>query len=100
LTHIKTIPEFIYEVSNIGYSLVALECNVRIPNVLIHNLFEFKWPQNPIIIVGEEQCGLPDEIIEHCSYVVEIPAFGTVRSMNVGTASGIAMSHYRSQHLL
>ena len=95
LTHFKTIDEFIAEVW-FDYCLIALECNVK--DRYIDNMFEFKWPEKSLIIVGEEQSGLPKELLDRCAYIVEIPAYGTVRSMNVGTASGIAMSHYRSQH--
>ena len=95
LTFCKDIPEFISSI--IGkYVPVILENNVK--NVHVDNMFTFKWPLNPIIIVGEEQNGIPQELIKMCAYIVEIPAFGTVRSMNVGTASGIAMSSYRMQH--
>jgi tRNA G18 (ribose-2'-O)-methylase SpoU len=98
LTFYKDVNEFAHTVLQAGYDLVALECNVKIPNVTIHNIFEFIWPEKSCIVVGEEQSGLPAELLLQCKYIVEIPAFGTVRSMNVGTASGIAMSSYRMQH--
>ena len=98
LTHFKTIEEFVGNTIRQNYQLVALECNVS--TLTVTNMFNFQWPKNSLIIVGEEGCGLPFDLLDVCDYIVEIPAFGTVRSMNVGTASGIAMSHYRSQHML
>lgn len=92
VTYCKTIDEF-FECIKGKYTPVALENNVTL-NKPIHNLFDFEWPTNPIIICGEEQVGIPREVLDKIDHFVEIPAYGTVRSMNVGTASGIAMSVY------
>ena len=59
---------------------------------------EFKWPDNTLMIFGEEQIGIVPEILELCEYLVKIPMFGTVRSLNVGTASGIAMNDFVTKH--
>jgi tRNA G18 (ribose-2'-O)-methylase SpoU len=40
---------------------------------------------------GEEGTGLSKETMELCDIVVHITQYGSVRSLNVGTASGIAM---------
>jgi tRNA G18 (ribose-2'-O)-methylase SpoU len=44
-----------------------------------------------IFIFGEEQLGLSPETLALCDEVVYIPQRGSVRSLNVGTASGIIM---------
>jgi tRNA G18 (ribose-2'-O)-methylase SpoU len=44
-----------------------------------------------IFIFGEEQLGLSAETLALCDEVVYIPQLGSVRSLNVGTASGIIM---------
>lgn len=44
-----------------------------------------------LICLGQESTGLPQEIIEKCHKLVYIPQYGSVRSLNVGTAAGIAM---------
>jgi tRNA G18 (ribose-2'-O)-methylase SpoU len=43
---------------------------------------------------GEEQRGLSPEALALADEVVYIPMTGSVRSLNVGTASGIAMYDY------
>jgi tRNA G18 (ribose-2'-O)-methylase SpoU len=73
------------------YIPIALENNI-VKNPI--NIFEYMWPINPVIICGEEQNGIPLEMLEHIVTCLEIPAKGTVRSMNVATAAGIAMSLY------
>jgi tRNA G18 (ribose-2'-O)-methylase SpoU len=60
-------------------------------------IYDYNWQtelhQNPktLICVGQESTGLPQQIIQKCDVLVEIPQFGSVRSLNVGTAAGIAM---------
>ncbi len=44
-----------------------------------------------LICLGQESTGLPEEIIRKCDKLVQIPQYGSVRSLNVGTAAGIAM---------
>jgi tRNA G18 (ribose-2'-O)-methylase SpoU len=71
------------------YAFVALECgidSVAMPN--------FVWPKNPLIIVGEETAGINQELLDLCDHKVNIPMFGSVRSLNVGTAAGIAMNDF------
>jgi tRNA G18 (ribose-2'-O)-methylase SpoU len=54
---------------------------------------EFNWPENPLLVFGQEQEGLDflPQLPYHCSQVVYIPQTGSTRSLNVGVASGIAM---------
>mgnify|MGYP001238047171 CR=1 FL=1 len=54
-------------------------------------LESFVWPDNPLMIFGEEGTGLTDEMLSLADHVVSITQYGSVRSMNVGTSSGIAM---------
>jgi tRNA G18 (ribose-2'-O)-methylase SpoU len=93
MTHFKTYDEF-FSVVNGRYTTIALENQKGTKTT---NLFDFKWPSSPVIIIGEERLGLSDEFLNNCDHIVEIPTFGCIRSLNAGTASGIAMSHYRSQ---
>ena len=55
---------------------------------------DFIWPENTLMIFGEEGIGLSDEILSMADHVVSITQYGSVRSMNVGTTSGIAMYDY------
>ena len=43
------------------------------------------------MIFGEEGVGLTKKTLETADYAVEIPQFGSVRSLNVGTSSGIVI---------
>lgn len=55
----------------------------------------FEWPKGPLTIVfGQEDIGIPDEILEMCDHVLYITQYGSTRSLNVGCASAIAMYDY------
>lgn len=57
----------------------------------------FEWPLPPIhtlMVFGQEDVGIPPELIELCQDLVYIRQYGSVRSLNVGIASGIAFYDY------
>lgn len=61
------------------------------------NKFEFNPDTHYIMIFGQEQIGIPQNVLELCDDVVYIPQYGSVRSINVGCASSIIMNNYCSQ---
>lgn len=70
------------------YTFVAIENNINRPCQFLH---EFKWPKNPLIFLGQEGQGLTKEVLDNCEHYVSIKQFGSIRSLNLGTASGIVM---------
>ena len=54
----------------------------------------FEWPENSLMIFGEEGEGISSLLLKNCDYCVSIGQYGSVRSLNVGTSSGIAMYDY------
>lgn len=58
---------------------------------------DFVWPENCLMIFGEESCGLTPEVLALCDYTVAISMFGSVRSFNAGVASGITMFDFVSK---
>ena len=73
------------------YTLVGIDNNVPEKT---HKLGEFDWnmlSKPPLMIFGEEGAGLTQRTINMCSILVEIPQYGSVRSLNVGTSSGVLM---------
>lgn len=88
------IMQVIADYKSRGYTIVAAECVDHFP---VTSLFEYQWDAQSVVIFGEEGVSLDDSILEVCDNIVAIPMMGTVRSLNVGTASGIMFSHYNSQ---
>jgi tRNA G18 (ribose-2'-O)-methylase SpoU len=46
------------------------------------------------MVFGQEQEGLTEELLARCEKITFIHQYGSVRSLNVGVASGIAMYDY------
>ena len=72
------------------YTIVAIDNNI--PNT--YKLSEFDWnmlEKPPLMIFGEEGIGITTETLKIADYSVEISQHGSVRSLNVGTSSGILM---------
>lgn len=91
LTHFANEEDF-WQYVNQNYTVIAIENNIEFE---IENLYSFNFPSNPLFLFGEEGCGLSNETLSRAAKIVQIPNFGSVRSLNVGTASGIIMSEYR-----
>ena len=58
------------------------------------NAFDFDPNVHYIMIFGQEQIGVPADVLSMCDELLYIPQYGSVRSINVGTASGIIMNNY------
>ena len=72
------------------YTIVAIDNNI--PNT--HKLDTFDWlalEKPPLMVFGEEGTGLTEGTLNIADCAVEIPQYGSVRSLNVGTSSGIVM---------
>jgi tRNA G18 (ribose-2'-O)-methylase SpoU len=72
-----------------GYRIVAID-NVG----EAQDIRSYQWEPRSFMLFGEEGRGLSQEAIDMCDDIVYIPQFGSVRSLNLGTASGLAMYDY------
>jgi len=72
-----------------GYSLICFE---ESPGAVA--LPDFSWPPDPLMIFGQEGPGVPAEVRALAQQTVFIPLFGSMRSINVGVAAGIAMNDW------
>lgn len=83
LKHVKVTEEL-----DFGDSIIVGVDNVQ-NSTPIEN---FEWPKKHVIMLfGQEGTGLTEQMLEMCHHVVFISQYGSVRSLNVGVASGIAM---------
>lgn len=70
---------------------------VAVDNVPKARLLDsYAWPKDKhvVMIFGQEQVGVPQELLELANDTVYIAQYGSVRSLNVGTASGVVMYDY------
>jgi tRNA G18 (ribose-2'-O)-methylase SpoU len=96
--HVKTIEDVhnkITELRNVHPELRI----VGIDNVSgASRIDEYEWSQSHVLMIfGQEKNGIPQELLDICDDIVYIKQYGSVRSLNVGTASGIAMYDYCSK---
>lgn len=61
----------------------------------------YPWPKEKhvVMIFGQEQVGVPPELLAMAQDCVYIAQYGSVRSLNVGTASGVVMYDYCAKTL-
>ena len=79
------------------YTFIAIDNNIS----KTKKLSEFCWSsleKPPLVFFGEEGLGLTEEALNICDYRIEIQQYGSVRSLNVGTSSGLVL-YELSQHL-
>lgn len=70
---------------------VGMENNI--PDCI--SIHDFEWPDVPtLILFGQEGIGLNKEVLELCDKLIYIPQYGSIRSLNVGTTSGIVLYDY------
>lgn len=87
LTHLSSIEEL--EEKKKEYTLIGID---NVPGSV--PIDSFDWPDNSLMIFGEEGTGLTSEVQKLCSSIVEIPMYGSVRSLNAGSSSAIIMFDY------
>jgi tRNA (guanosine-2'-O-)-methyltransferase len=101
LNHIKTEVDFVNYVKDSGYTLIAVENNIpkySDKTISIFNQWVFTGVDKPMFVFGEEKSGLSDYILDNAETIVTIREYGSVRSLNVGTTSGIVMAFYRNYY--
>lgn len=94
MEYLPTIEDFFSAINGV-YSPVAVENNIAYQ---CHPYYSYKYAERTVLIFGEEQLGLSDSMLTKCNCIVTIPSDGSVRSLNVGTASGILTAHLRMLH--
>lgn len=58
----------------------------------------YEWPENTMMVFGEEGPGLTPAMQAWCKDIVHIEMFGSVRSFNCGSASAVAMYDFVSKY--
>jgi 23S rRNA (guanosine2251-2'-O)-methyltransferase len=48
-----------------------------------------------VLVVGAEGAGLHDLVAKHCDFLVKIPMYGKIGSLNVSVATGVALFEWR-----
>lgn len=87
--HTDDEPALLARLKDDGMRIVAVD------NVAgARSLMGYPWDPRSVLVFGQEQIGVAPHALEAADDVVYIPQYGSTRSINVGSASGIAMYSY------
>ena len=92
VVHVRDAGELLAHARSRGQRLVCFE---EAPGAV--PLPGFAWPPDPLMIFGQEGPGIPAEVRALADATVFVPLFGSMRSINVGVASGIAMNDWHTR---
>lgn len=90
ITWIPTIEDFLKLKDN--YRIVGFD-NIE-GSVALNN---YQWSPTSMMVFGSESVGLTPKMLSMCDDIVHIEQRGSVRSLNVATAAGIAMYDYTTK---
>jgi len=95
--HNYTDVEFLASIDDLramkkDYTFVGID---NVPGAVM--LAEYNWKPRTLLVFGEEGVGITLGMQAMCEALVAIPMFGSVRSLNCGTASGIVMHNFVSR---
>ena len=88
------------EENNLDKILSEFELIIGIDNVKDANpINTYQWNKDKktLICFGEEQKGLPEQILQRCHNLLYIQQYGSVRSLNCASAAAIALYDYCSK---
>jgi tRNA G18 (ribose-2'-O)-methylase SpoU len=60
---------------------------------------DFIFPKNFTLILGNEEFGISDDLLNKADYFIDIPLYGKKNSINVACAFSIAAAEIRRQHI-
>jgi tRNA G18 (ribose-2'-O)-methylase SpoU len=75
-----------------GYRLVGLEQTDR--STLIH---DYRFPRRTALVIGHERLGIADDQLSMLDDIIELPVYGLPYSLNVVTATTMAVYEYCKQ---
>ena len=95
VVHHPTIDEFVTWAQGSNLPIIAVD---NMPGCVPIETFPF--PKRCVLLFGQEGPGLTPEALAAADAVVEIPQFGSTRSINASAAAAIAMHEWIRQHRL
>jgi len=59
---------------------------------------DYAYPCVPLLVFGEEQCGISKDILEICDDLIYIKQYGSIRSINCAAASAVILNDFCSKY--
>ena len=92
IVHRNSIAPVLEQLGREGFQRVGLEQTTNSKSI-----FEFEFPKQTALVIGNERQGLADDALSKLDHVVEIPVYGKPFSYNVATATTMAVYEYCRQ---
>jgi tRNA G18 (ribose-2'-O)-methylase SpoU len=89
----ETVAEFVGWAADAGLPVVGID---NLPGAI--SLVQAEIPRACVLLFGQEGAGLSPPARDGCAQVLEIPQYGSTRSINAGAASAIAMYAWCLRH--
>jgi len=83
---IKTLDEFIEYCKTKNYNIISIEIDERAKNI-----FDYNYPENTILLIGNEGSGLPKKILDISKDIICIPQYGNMECLNAATSADIVI---------
>lgn len=87
--HFADMEHLFAHLRNMDYQIIAAEISDSATS-----LVDYVWQEKTAVIFGEENAGVPQEVLDMCDEVVYIPGNGSIRSLNVSQTAGIFAYDY------
>jgi len=86
VVRLSTSEEFLDYCRDGRYNVVSVEIGSD-----SHVIFDYIYPQNTMLVIGNEGTGVPKKILDASFSKVYIPQYGGVECLNAATAGSIAI---------
>lgn len=96
-TYIENLPNFIKDLKSEGYKVFAIELTTGSQAL---QSIDFQSIEKIAVVMGAEQQGVSQKVLDACDAAIHIPMFGLGFSMNVSCALSIALYEIVRQKVL
>jgi len=86
VVRIRTSDEFVDYCKQNNYNIISVEIGKNSKNI-----FDYEYPENPMLIIGNEGTGVPKKILDNSVAEVYIPQYGHVECLNAAVSGSIAI---------
>ncbi len=86
-------------VASMDIAIVLKAANLPIYGALLEgsSIYQTNLPTAGFVVIGNESKGIRPEIISLITQAISIPKFGSAESLNAAVATGVILSHWKSQ---
>lgn len=86
------IAEYLKEKQKEGYKVIAAEQSTK-----SCNLNDYRFPDNCVLLMGNERRGVPPALLNLVDETVEIPQIGATKSLNVHVSASLMIYQFAIQ---